>query len=257
MFRPLCYLNPKKGGAREILEAFAAGSGAEITTDLTLRPDRLAVLYGVDPVTEPLYRKMVSGGHPHCYIDNGYFRSKWNGGGYYRVTRDRPQDGGGGQSDGTRWAALGLQIKPWRKTGSHVLVVCQSDYWYQRHGLVSAAFWVDQVMADLRKHTKRPVVVRNAAGKKKDQSIAEAFEACWGVVVHSSNVAVDALLEGIPVFCGHPCAAYTLSGSVQQLESPVYPHDRERWTRVLADNQWSLDEFRNGTCWRHLQRAGA
>lgn len=256
MARPLCYLNPKKNRAREILEAFAAGSGAEITTDLTLHADRPAVLYGVDPVTEPLYRRIVADGHPHCYIDNGYFRSRWSGGGYYRVTRNRPQHSGAGTSDGARWAALGLEIKPWRKAGTHILIASQSDYWFQRHGLVSADFWVAQVTADLRKYSPRPIVCRRAEAGKKDP-IAADFLDCWAVVVHSSNVAVDALLAGIPVFCSHPCAAYALSGGVQEIESPVYSDRRERWARVLADHQWSMDEIRNGTCWRDLQRPGA
>lgn len=253
MSKPICYLNPKKGGAREVLEAFAAGSGAEIRTDLVLQPGRAAVLYGVDPTTEPLYRRIVAEGHPYYYIDNGYFRSKWSGGDYYRVTRDRPQHGGGGTSDGKRWAALGLNIKPWRQGGTHILIACQSDYWYQRHGQINAKAWAAQVLADLKARTQRPVLVRGKelAGKK-DQLIADAFKDCWAVVVHSSNVAVDALLEGIPVFCSHPCAAYALSGGVQDIERPMYSEQRERWAAVLADNQWTIEEIRCGSCWAAL-----
>ena len=28
--------------------------------------------------------------------------------------------------------------------------------------------------------------------------------------------------------------------------------DRERWARVLAANQWTVEEMRSGVCWREL-----
>jgi hypothetical protein len=64
---------------------------------------------------------------------------------------------------------------------------------------------------------------------------------------------VDALLAGVPVFCTAPCAAQTMGHTDPALiETPLYPDDRERWARVLAANQWTLDEMRDGACWHDL-----
>ena len=70
----------------------------------------------------------------------------------------------------------------------------------------------------------------------------------------ASNAAVEALLSGVPVFCTGPCAAYRMGKpDVTEIETPALPDDRERWARVLAANQWTLDEMADGTCWRELQ----
>lgn len=269
--RPLCYINPNKGGAREILGAFAKGSGADITADLSLKPGRPAVLYGVDAMTDPLWREIVAKRHPYYYIDNGYFGSKWQGGNYYRVTKDAPQQDGLtsridvtnlddqthkwllGGSDGSRWRKLGKAIKPWRTDGTYILVAVQSDLWHHRHGHGGADRFADWVVAEIGKYTKRPVIVRGKPLKgHTEPPLLDHIRGAWAVVTHTSNVAVDALLEGVPCFTLGQCAAEAMGLSdLSQIESPVHP-EREAWAAVLADNQWTLDELRDGTCWRAL-----
>ena len=71
-----------------------------------------------------------------------------------------------------------------------------------------------------------------------------------------TSAAVAAVIAGVPVFTLADCCA-TIMGrkSVAQIEDPLYPDDRERWLSVLAANQWSVDELRDGTCWRALQES--
>jgi hypothetical protein len=42
------------------------------------------------------------------------------------------------------------------------------------------------------------------------------------------------------------------SADLSEIEAPRRPEDRERWAGVLADNQWSVPEIRNGTAWKAL-----
>jgi hypothetical protein len=78
----------------------------------------------------------------------------------------------------------------------------------------------------------------------------------WALVTHSSNAAVEALLEGVPVFCTAPCAAYRMGRpDVAAIEAPALPDDREQWAWNLARAQWTLAEMKSGECWRDLQRA--
>jgi len=253
--RPLCYLNGAKSNAKEVIEAFAEGSGAEITTRLEYVPGRPAVFYGVDRLTIDLWRKVQSLKAPYWYIDNGYFLSKWQGGPYLRITKNAPQHSGLGDSDGARWKALGLKFKPWRVKGAnqHVLVACQSEWWHERHG-EPLDKWIERVKAELAKNCWRPVVIRQKPFKTKEQPLADQLKDCWAVVTHSSMVAADALMAGVPIFATDSANALRYMGRIMLalIEQPFYPENREQWGRVLADNQWTPKEIRSGMAWKAL-----
>src|SRR5688572_2724195 len=92
--KPLCYLNTAKGNAATMMEAFAQGAGAEITTKLEFQPGREAVFWGVDRATLPIWNQVQATDTPFWYVDNGYFRSKHVGGDYYRITHNATQCAG-------------------------------------------------------------------------------------------------------------------------------------------------------------------
>ncbi len=252
--KPICYLNPAKANNRTMLEAFAEGSGAEITEKLEIVPGRPAVFYGVDRQTLQLWREVSQSGHPYFYVDNGYFRSKWQGGDHFRITRDAPQCSGLGESTGDRWRALGLQIQPWRRKGTVIMIACQSDFWHERHGHGSAAQFAEKTRIALRQFTERPIMIRAKPVKgHSEPPLLQALNNCWAVVTHSSMVALEGLLCGVPAFTTAPSALTPVtSAGVGSIEAPTYPNDLERWAGVLADNQWSMKEIRDGTAWRAL-----
>lgn len=252
--KPIAYLNPAKANNGTMLAAFAEGSGAEITEKLELVPGRPAVFYGVDRQTLPLWREVMHTGHEYFYIDNGYFRSKWQGGDHFRITRNAPQCSGLGESTGERWRALDLQIQPWRRIGTHVLIACQSDFWHERHGQNSAVQFAQGVYDALGKVTQRKVVIRQKPMKgRTEPPLLQALNDCWAVVTHSSMVALEAILCGVPAFVTAPSALSPVAFSgVAEIESPFYPEDREGWAASLADNQWTMREIRDGTAWRAL-----
>lgn len=250
----LCYLNPRKGNAREMMEAFAAGSGAEVTTRLEFVPEREAVFWGVDRETLPIWRRVIETATPYWYVDNGYFRSKWTGGSYYRVTRNAEQCSGTGESDGSRWRKLLLRISPWTCSGRHVLVACQSDFWHERHGHGSAAEFGAAMSAELARHTTRPVIVRGKPiGGHKEPPLAEHLRDCWSVVTYSSILAAEAILAGVPAIVLAKGAMQTVArNDISEIERPLRSDDRERWAAVLADNQWTPAEIRNGAAFAAL-----
>jgi hypothetical protein len=250
--KAICYWNPAKGNSRSMLEAFASGSGAEITNKLQLT-DGIAVLWGVDKATLPLWNEIQRTKHQFIYVDNGYFRSKWQGGDHYRITVNAEQHSGVGSSNGERWKRLDIQIKPWRRDGKHILIACQSDFWHERHGHGSAAGFSANVTRALRQFTDRLIVSRmKPIGVHKEPPLSESLKDCWAVVTHSSMVALEAMLQGIPAFVLAKCALSPVSLSdLSKIETPVYP-ELEHWAAVLADNQWTLNEIRNGTAWKAL-----
>lgn len=240
-------------GKNELVsQAFAAGSGATIVPPAPLRPGAV-FMYGALRGLYPTLVQAQTEGRDWYYADNGYFRPGRTG--YFRITKNARQHDGSGKFGPERWRRLGLKIRPWRKTGSAILVI-------QPEPLSSALWgvdpqWAKLVIKELRQHTDRPISVRL---KVRDQIVgnppplAEQLETAWAVVVWTSNVAVEALLAGVPVFCTDPCAAYRMgTPDLSRIEDPVMPDGREQWAWNLAANQWSVAEMRDGTCWRELK----
>ena len=238
--------------SRMICEAFAAGCGWPIVPPAPLRPGAL-FLYGALRGLMPTLKQAQNEKRDWLYCDNGYFRPGKNG--YFRVTRDALQHDGSGDASPARWEWLGLEIKPWRKDGDHILICPPDEIYGQLWGLDHVK-WLQDVLATLRSATDRRVVVRDRSkARSATEPFAKALQGAWALVTCSSNAAVEALLAGVPVFCTRPCAAYTMGRpNVAEIETPALPADRERWARVLAANQWTVLELRDGTCWRELQK---
>ena len=258
-----CYRSPLKANAHKVLRAFAAGwPGAEVVrvgaAGWAAEKRAPAVFYGVDQSTRGVFRAACSNGRPWLYVDNGYFRGRWAGGPYFRITANRAQHSGIGSSTGARFSALGLQVKPWRRAGTHVLIALQSDAWYHRHGS-GPADYRRRLEVALAVVTDRPIVwrdkpLRPGGGRPLEPDLDD----CWCVVTHTSNVGVDALLAGIPVIALGDCAAASMGGrDLAQLEAPPMPDGREAWARVLADNQWTLDEMAAGLPYAQLGESWA
>lgn len=206
-----------------------------------------AVFYGVTPETAHLWRQAVAEGRDWYYIDNSYFDA--SRGTYYRITRNRLQHDGRGASNGTRFEALGVPVRPWRDGCGHQIVVClQSPMFMETVAGVHPREWQKTVQQVIAARPELRVVVRDWHADKKlaaatlDNDLRDAaLLLTWG-----SAAAVEALLAGVPVHVGPQSAAYGIA-----------PPFRRAWANVLADNQWTVDEIRNGTAWRDLcKRAG-
>lgn len=253
---PICYLGLPKAKAVRVLEAVAEGCQGIVSRNLNLRPGP-AVLYGLSRQTLPLWRTIQRNQGEYWYIDNGYFQSKWYGGDYYRVTRNAKQHSGIGDSDGRRLQDLGVQIQPWRAEGRHVLLVVQSDAWYQIHGEASAGIWRDRALREIRRRTDRPVMVREKPMRQSEAktSVMDDLENCYCVVTYSSNVAVEAICAGVPAISLAPSAAQAMGGSEwNAIRKPPRPDGRQQWAAVLADNQWTVEELRGGALWGWVTR---
>jgi hypothetical protein len=248
-----CYLNPNKSGSRAMLEAFSLGCRKEgqacdiVTSDELLAGP--AVFYGVDRVTLPVYLKVVKSGRDYYYIDNGYFNSKWHGGTYYRITRNRLQHDGLTRSTGGRWRELKIDVQPWRSGGKVVLIAQQSPWWYEWHG-TSIDEWTQRAL-DLA--ADWPIEVRGKPTTKELPPID--WSNIKAVIAHSSNTAIDGLIQGVPCLVdAWYAAAFSLAGD-WHTRTLRYPDNREAVFSALADNQWTVEEIANGSAWRWLRNA--
>lgn len=237
-----------------VCRAFAAGGRLPTCPPHRLMPGNVAV-YGIMRGCSEIIAQAQNAGRRWLYIDRGYFRASRDKdyGGFFRVTCDDYQHGGLGEYGEERWQRLNIRMSHWRKSGTHI-VVCPPGRAFANYRGFCADKWLADVLAKLRASTDRPVRVREKPTDKNQKNIPLGFDLAhaWAVVAHSSNAAVEALLAGVPVFCTAPCAAYLMGrNDVTKIEAPDYP-EREGWARALAANQWTLDEMRDGTCWRDL-----
>jgi hypothetical protein len=262
----ICWHDPAKGKTKNVVSAFAAGCGGEVRGLDAGYVARAGAFYGVTPNAVSIFDQTVLAGLDYFYIDNPYFGR----GDYYRVTRNGKQYTGPVRPSVGKFEAFGIEIKPWRRDGGHVLITLQSEWWYLLHGS-TLAIWLESTIATIRKATDRPIVIRRKPGAALSSapntrfqdivlqdgtpSLAGHLADAWCVVTHSSNTALEAILSGVPAFVtSADCAAAPLALSdLSRIESPAMPDGRRECAETLAGQQWTLDEFRSGKCWADLQ----
>lgn len=248
-----------------VSRAFAAGL-AGLGVDHAIEPaaplkDGDAVFYGFLRGLLPTWRQAQAARRSWIYIDNGYFAPSNHAAGdytgHYRATWCALQHAGIATSDSVsrglvRLQRLGLAVRPARP-GRHILVCPPGKVFADGIGL-DAADWLNRTLARLDDATDRPVKVR---AKGAAVPLAEDLADCHAVVTWGSAVAFAAALDGIAVHCDQRCAAFPVSWPyLADIDQAAAPDTGVRlaWAATLAANQWTLDEMRDGTCWRALAR---
>jgi hypothetical protein len=85
--------------------------------------------------------------------------------------------------------------------------------------------------------------------------LAEDFTDCWAVVTHSSNIATDAVLGGLPAFVEKTAPTAPLGNlSLRNLDHPTLASRREidAWWSSLMCQQFTLAEMRSGLAHSYL-----
>lgn len=231
-----------------------------------------AVFYGLSGNLMQAFLDYRNKGKKAIYVDLGYWQRTLGGKlyGYHKVSvngrhptayfQNRPKSN-------LRFQALGIPIKPWRKTGTHILVAGMGAKAAPVEGFKPNE-WEEAAVRELRKHTDRPIIYRpkpswthpleieGTTFSPRTQSLEEVLQDCWAVVSHHSNVCVDALLEGIPSFCFYGVATPMSLKDLRHIEHPIYPEGREQWAADIAWTQWTPAEMEGGHCWKYLRDEG-
>ena len=181
---------------------------------------------------------------------------------YFQRTR-HPRD---------RFEHFGLELRPFRRDGSHILLCGMSGKAAGVYGYRPEQ-WEREAVATLRQHTKREIRYRPKPSWKDAQPIDGAtwapagrermidersFADCWAVVTHHGNTSLDALIAGVPAFCEHGLAEPLSCQNLASIESPLYPDEAER-DQLLWDaaySQFKISEISDGTAWAHLRNEG-
>ena len=258
-----CYPSPGKRKALKTCKAFADGCHGRVAPvgQSYLSPGP-AFFYGWTSHTGPLIEQCRAEGRDWYYADNAYYFGRTK---YYRVTKGALMLNGGPVAPRypRRWAGFGIDIAPWRETGGHIVIATQSELHYEMHLAISRDDWVAGVVAELKRHTGREIVVCHKPPTPwpdgtPHAGFDKALPGAHAVVSHTSSCMVKALLEGVPVISLGPSMVSRLAGSeLACIEDPPRPKGRRALMELLASNQWARREMSWGLAWRALQGARA
>lgn len=222
---------PGKAKSKMLCDAFIAGAPKSASG---------YVFYGVKAGNFTDWKRARASGEDWYFIDNSYFDSAR--GSQFRVTKNRLQHDGRGESDGKRFARLAEKIHPLQSWNMHgrVVFVEQSDD-HMQYTLMGDP-WLDPVLLAYAGDPAFHVRLWSPNKPKIQVTLAEDLIGARRLITHTSAAAVMAILAGVPVDCAPQCAAFGMTGKP----------DRLPWASVLADNQFTLDELKNGLAWRTL-----
>lgn len=156
---------------------------------------------------------------------------------------------------------LGLELKPWQRSGNHILVCGQRDGGWSMKG-VDMNHWALETVAQIRAQTDRPIVVRPHPKNPINQhlfaripnlkfsrstTLQQDLNNAWASVFFNSSSCVASVLAGVPVFASDPdCVAWQVANQdLSQIEQPLTPV-REQWLWDLSAAHWTDDESRAG-----------
>jgi hypothetical protein len=251
LWRPKVYLTGVQKRDKA-LYAIGKGLNAEAVHADHNSTSLLPIFWGFDDPILGKVMKLMQEGKPFLHLDHAYFKRGYEHGnvrlnfGHFHQTRllNVPDD---------RAALAKKRLEPWRKSGSHVVIVSPSEricrVLSKLRGIpANARDWCRWAEMKLKQHTDRPVMV-----KEKGGSFLDAIKTAWAVVSLSSVAEVEAVVHGVPVFVTQDSPAAQVGGhDLSQIESPIYP-DREMWLRTLAYSQFHLSELADGTTKRIVE----
>lgn len=185
--------------------------------------------------------------------------------------------------DPQRWEkikkSLGIHVKDYRTTGNHILLLLQRNGGWSMNGL-DVQDWANSVIAQIRKYSNRPIVIRPHPGDSQakyylewksplckiklskavrlseNPRLVDDLKDCWAAVNYNSSPTVGAAIEGIPIFVTDPVrsqCADIANTDLSQIENPILL-DRQAWLERLAMSHWNFDELKSGECWRHMRQ---
>jgi hypothetical protein len=233
-------------------------------------PDHdVAVFYGYTQTLRRVMADYVKAGRPAVYIDLGYWCREGMQG-YHKISVNnrhptayfQARKHGRDRADQCR-----VMIQDWRGDGEHILLAGMGDKAADAEGFTIEEF-ERKAIAQLRSVTNRKIIYRPKPSwtqakplegceySPKAQPLADVLRNCHAIVCHHSNVAVDAIVSGIPAFCWKGVAMPLAQQDLTKIETPRREGDRRQWVNDIAYVQWSVPEMHMGLPWRNMKNEG-
>lgn len=182
--------------------------------------------------------------------------------------------------DQTKWdrysAWHGVELKSWRNSGDHILILCQRPKGWNMFGNDQDA-WLEKMIDKVSKLApSRPIRVRMHPGdgtrdkqiekiKKRHgnrvqisqaDNIKEDLINCWCTIGYNSTPNVVARIEGVPGYIEDPQHSWADTVSFYNLEEIINPPlpDRNNWIHYISNIHWSNEEVKTGKLWSVIKQ---
>lgn len=244
-----------KGGADQYIQMLAHSVGAVITNTDHFRYEdsqRPIVLRGI--LKHKIMQRCWQDHRDFYYVDTGYF-----GNGidklYHRMVKNDLQHQDLEMRPPDRWNRLGIALPTQQRRGRRIIVAAPDEKPCRFYG-IDQQQWIRDTVEELKRHTDRPIVVRQRPAKRIDRVAHDPLRMVLQQDVHAlvtfnSNSAVESMLEGVPAFVLAPTHAATpvANRDLARIENPYWP-DQDKlhaWACWLAYGQFHVREMRDGT----------
>lgn len=178
--------------------------------------------------------------------------------------------------DDKRWPKFNIEMRPWKQTGNVIVICGQHNTSEQWKGMPNIQNWCEEQIRIIRKYCDKPIVIRPHPrnvfqfDEKKykhvrlnlpkrdwttydDTDFKKVLNSTWAVVNHSSNPAMEAVFNGIPVFVSQHSLSHDVGNeTVADILHPAMP-SRLRWANWLSYTEWTTQEIRDGEPWARIR----
>ena len=184
---------------------------------------------------------------------------------YFRIVRGGIHTGGGKAAPaGERLLELERKgivdnFKGWTKSRNKILVCPSSPTVTYHINGISQDDWIKQVGEEVRKHTDRPIKVRNKPRPGNEwwgRDIKEDVKDAWCVVTNMSLSAIDGVLNMTPGFTHQRhVASLITSRKIDKVEKPFKPGRKtvQEWLNMTANHQFTIKEIEDGLAYDLLK----
>lgn len=206
-----------------------------------------SVVWGLIRGAKEIMKSCQNLGFPFYQVDNAYFGREE----YYRISKNdiqlnRSLPFTAGERLYAMQRRMKFNIHDWQeRRGSRILICLSTPMLFEYHG-IDRSRWLENVITELRRHTDRPIFVREKQVSGIDAEILDS----WIVVTHSSAASLDALRLGVPVVTTGRCPAKGLSTDIAHVETPNLTGDRYKLFCDLSWHQYTREEFKSGFAWK-------
>lgn len=259
-----------KGGEDEYINMMAKAAGYEPTDtdhfdyhyDCEVDRKKL-VLRGI--LKYKIMHKCLQDKIDFLYVDSGYFGNNVGAGNlrgtklWHRVVLNDLQHNDIVERPAERWESFKIKMAR-RKYGNKIIVAAPDEKPCRYYG-IDKDQWVADTVAEIKKHTDRPVIVRDRAPKRIDRVATDPLHKVLADDVHAlvtfnSVAGVEAVMQGVPTFVLAPShAASPVAGKdLSTIDDPYWADNNtlRAWAHHLAYCQFHVSELKNGTAWKML-----
>jgi len=237
------YLN-RGGGGNPVMSAISESLDCKTlyAEDFHMFRPGVPIVWGVLRNSKMVIDSAIKHNQYFYYVDHAYFARGHNQN--YRISRNGFEAGPVKVCPQDRFDSLGIQLKEWNMSGQKIIVCPPTEYFQNAH---NCRTWLDDTLRTLKRYTDRKIVIRD---KPKPGgaivSLEEQLKDAYALVTHSSNVAIESVVLGTPVFVSTTSASAPVGETdLRFIETPKYP-GRQPWLNHLAYCQFSMSEIQSG-----------